>query len=83
MPVDELLHKAFTVDAYYIPATDVRCRNCGTRLKVYYAEERLYAVKCGYCETITLVRANNPTEAMRYVGEYAKEEAGGQLSFDK
>lgn len=69
---DDIFHEVFNSGAYYVPAHDIRCRNCGTRLKVYYAENRLYSVKCGYCETLTLVKANNPTEAMRYVGEYAE-----------
>ena len=71
---DKTFHLAFKQDAnYFPPPTRVNCRNCGTRLKVYYAEGRLYAVKCGYCETITLVKANNAVEATRYVGEYAEE----------
>ena len=71
---DKTFHLAFKQDVPYFPtAAKVNCRNCGTRLKVYYAERRLYAVKCGYCETITLVKASNPTEAQRYVGEYAEE----------
>lgn len=70
---DRKFHKAFLSDAYFVPSpTAVYCRNCGTRLKTYYAELRLYAVRCGYCETITLVRASNPTEAARYVGDYEK-----------
>lgn len=70
---DKTFHDAFKQDAHYSPtATKVNCRNCGTRLKVYYAEGRLYAVKCGYCETITLVKASNPQEAALCVGEYAE-----------
>ncbi len=68
---DKKYHEAFKADAYFTPPpTAVRCRNCGTKLKVYYAEESLYAVKCCYCETITLAKARNPVEAARYVGEY-------------
>lgn len=73
---DRTFHDAFKQEAYYLPTTpEVRCRNCGTWLKTYYAEARLYAVKCGYCETITLVKASNPTEAARYAGEYAGNKA--------
>lgn len=69
--IDKTLHDAYKSDAYYTPTlTPVYCHRCGTRLKTYYAEDRLYAVKCGFCETVTLVRASNPTEAMRYVGSY-------------
>lgn len=71
---DDKFHEVFNSGACYVPAHDIRCRNCRTRLKVYYAENRLYSVKCGYCETLTLVKASNPTEAMRYVGEYAERE---------
>jgi LSD1 subclass zinc finger protein len=70
---DKVFHDAFKEEAYYLPVpSDVRCHNCGTKLKTYYAEARLYAVKCGYCETITLVKADNPTQAARYVGNYAR-----------
>ncbi len=73
MVVENKMHDAFSADAYYTPmATAVYCRNCGTRLKVFYAEDCLYSVKCGYCETITLVRASNPTEAMLYVGDFER-----------
>ena len=76
MSIDNLLHQVYTCDAYFQPTpSPVVCRKCGTRLKAYYAEARLYAVKCGYCESITLVKASHPTEAARYVGEYASEEA--------
>jgi ribosomal protein S27E len=70
--IDKKFHDAFKVEAFYQPLvfSDVRCRNCGTKLKTYYAEARLYSVKCCYCETITLVRADNPTQAARYVGDY-------------
>lgn len=68
--VDEKIREAFYADACYRPTPeDVRCRNCGTRLKTYYAENMLYAVKCVYCEMITLVMAKNPTNAALYVGE--------------
>lgn len=73
MIAEKKMADAFAAIAYYQPTpTAVYCRNCGTRLKAFYAESRLYAVKCGYCETVTLVKANNPTEAARYVGEYER-----------
>ena len=76
MNEDRKMIAAFYADAYYQPTpTAVYCKNCKTRLKAYYAESRLYAVKCGYCETVTLVKAGNPTEAARYVGDY---ENGGE-----
>lgn len=71
--MDARMHRIYKQDANYTPTlTDVRCRMCGTRLKVYYAEERLHAVKCGFCEYIGLVKADNPTHAMRFFGEYAE-----------
>lgn len=70
--IDVKFHEVYKADVVYTPTlTDVRCGTCGTRLKVYYAEEQLYAVKCGFCEYIALVKASNPTMAMRYFGEYA------------
>ena len=69
MTTDKIFHDAYKQDAFCNPLpTAVFCRNCGTRLKVYYAEGRLYAVKCAYCETVTLVRAANPVEAAEFVG---------------
>lgn len=69
MGTDDTFHKAFMADALYRPTPeDVRCNKCGTRLKAYYCEGRLYAVKCGYCESITLVKASSPSEAALYVG---------------
>lgn len=68
--IDDIFHSAHGTNALFrkLP-DDVRCRNCGTKLKACYAEGRLYAVKCCYCETVTLVKANNPVEAALYVGD--------------
>ena len=66
---DKIFHDAFEQAGYYRPTEPaVCCRKCGTRLKTYYAEGRLYAVKCGYCESVTLVKAGNPIEAAEFVG---------------
>ena len=46
----------------------VYCNKCGTRLKVYYAEEKVCAVKCGYCEYIGIVKAGSYDEAALYFG---------------
>lgn len=68
--IELCMRNAYKAPALYRPLTeDIRCRNCGTKLKAYYAEDRLYAVKCGYCETITLVEASNPQQAARFVGD--------------
>ena len=45
------------------------CRRCGTDLETAYHEERLYSVACPDCKTVTLVKASNPDEAARIVGE--------------
>lgn len=72
--IDELFHKAFRANAYFRPTTiDIRCRSCGTRLKTYYCEDRLYAVKCCFCDTVTLVESRSPDEAAHYVGISHKE----------
>lgn len=69
MSIDDLFHKAFHADAYFRPtANDIRCRCCGTRLKTHYCEDRLYAVKCCFCGTVTLVEAKSPDDAAHYVG---------------
>lgn len=53
----------------------IYCNNCGTKLKVYYAEERVCAVKCGYCEYIGIVKARNYEEAALHFGN---EKGGGE-----
>lgn len=69
MTRDDIFHAAFRNDVYYKPTEPpVYCKKCDTRIKVYYAEERLYAVRCCYCESITLVKAANPVAAASYVG---------------
>lgn len=52
--------------------TDHACPRCGKDLEVYYCENRTFAVRCTYCETITLVVANNPDHAASKVGHNAK-----------
>lgn len=51
----------------------IYCNKCDTKLKVYYAEEKVYAVKCGYCEYVGVVKANNPEEAALYFGKGGAE----------
>lgn len=66
---DDLIHELFTspIDFRGLEPYDVRCPRCNTKLKVYYAESRLYAVKCCYCDTITLVKADSTLKAAQYV----------------
>lgn len=77
--IDKKMTDAYEARAQYSPTpTPIYCKNCGTRLKTYYAESRLYAVKCGYCETVTLVKASNPTEAALYVGDHKRRTDDGR-----
>lgn len=67
---DLWMHAAYQANVMYRELLiGVLCRKCGTRLKVYYCENRLYAVKCDGCESVTLVKATNPMDAMLTVGE--------------
>lgn len=69
MRVDEVLHAAYCAPAMYKRTPeDIRCKICGTRLKTYYAEERLYAVKCSCCDYVGLVKAKSPSEAAKVFG---------------
>ena len=68
MNTDQCAHKAFVVLPYRKPAP-AYCRRCGEQLKTAYHEERLYSVACSECKTVTLVKAKNPDEAARIVGE--------------
>ncbi len=68
--VDRLMHAVYRADVMYRESTiGVMCRRCGTRVKAYYCEDRLYAVRCDGCESVTLVRAQSPIDAMLVVGE--------------
>lgn len=66
---DDLIHEVYTSPIEYkgLEPYDVRCPICHTKLKVYYAESRLYAVKCCYCDTITLVTADSVLAAAQKV----------------
>ena len=44
------------------------CHLCGTTLEYAYMENRLYAIRCKKCETVTLVKERNPAEAASIVG---------------
>lgn len=48
------------------------CRVCGTALGTTYLEERLYAVRCEKCETITLIEARSPLDAESTVAFYRR-----------
>ena len=48
--------------------TKTRCRRCHTPLGVYYCENRVYAVRCLVCGTVTITFASSPQDAVRKVG---------------
>ena len=63
MNLDEIMHRAYTAGQLR-HVSGIRCRQCGTFLETAYHEERLYSVRCGICEYVTLVKAQNPTSAV-------------------
>jgi len=70
--VDRTIHEIFSSTTMYKKLPNkavIRCKECGTPLKTYYAEGRLYFAKCGYCDTITMVQAGSPFKAAAMVGE--------------
>lgn len=50
-----------------------KCLACGAKLETTYLEERLYAVKCPDCRTITLIEHRNPIMAEHAVGSTIKD----------
>lgn len=50
----------------------IRCVKCSKKLGAYYCENRLYAVRCMACKTVTLVYAARKLDAARKVGAYEK-----------
>ena len=70
--LDRTIHDIFNSSTMYkkLPNNaSVRCKECDTPLKTYYAEDRLYLVKCGFCETVTMIKASNPIIAAAMVGK--------------
>lgn len=65
--IDELCHRLFSADGqgkdYLSREGKVFCENCGSRVRTYYCEDRLYLVECECCEKKVLVKAGNPEEA--------------------
>lgn len=51
----------------------IRCTKCGKNLGVYYCENRLYAVQCTTCKSVTLVYAARKLDAARKVGAYERK----------
>lgn len=48
----------------------IRCAKCEMKLGVYYCENRVYAVRCKTCKSVTLVYACRKLDAARKVGVY-------------
>ena len=72
---DVTIRKVLEMTNFFRPTSKpIYCNNCGTKLKVYYAEDRVYAVKCGYCEYIGVVKASSWEEAALHFGN----EKGGE-----
>ena len=73
---DILIRSALTMNNLFRPTQKpIYCNKCGTRLKVYYAEEKVCVVKCGYCEYIGIVKADSYEDAALHFG---KEKEGGE-----
>lgn len=51
----------------------IRCTRCSRRLGVYYCENRVYAVRCKECKSVTLVFAGRKLDAARKVGGYERK----------
>lgn len=66
---DELIHAAFRPPVRFRKTPEkIRCRNCGSILQAYYAEEQLYAVKCYGCDYVAIVKACSPSGAAMMFG---------------
>ena len=50
-----------------------QCLSCGAKLETTYLEERLYAVRCPDCRTITLIESRSPVMAEHAVGSKVVE----------
>lgn len=51
--LDQTIHEIFSSTTLYKKLPNkavIRCKECGTPLKTYYAEGRLYLVKCGFLQ---------------------------------
>lgn len=51
------------------PSTHHYCHKCAGELEYCHLEEDLFCVRCGDCETYTLVEESNWYNALRKVGE--------------
>lgn len=77
--LDQTIHEIFSSTTMYKKLPNkavIRCKECGTPLKTYYAEGRLYLVKCNFCSTVTMLKASSPITAAAMVGEVDHETRG-------
>lgn len=66
---NQLIHTAHRPPVQFRKTPEkIRCRNCGSLLQAYYAEERLYAVKCYGCDYVAIVKASSPSGAAMFFG---------------
>lgn len=69
MDLYEMIHNAYRrLKTCLFRPNGYNCRACGTSLGTMYLEERLYAVRCEKCGTVTLVEAGRPADAEGAVG---------------
>lgn len=54
-------------DVLFRPSKSL-CTVCHNPLEVYYAESRIYAVRCTLCEIVTVLSSTSPIEAAAWVG---------------
>ena len=72
---DELIHVAHHPPVHFRKTPEkILCRNCGSHLETYYAENRLYAVRCFGCDYVSFVKACSPSEAAMMFGDKMDEE---------
>lgn len=69
--IDDIANELYDTSVVFSPLPNgesMVCPVCKTKLKVYYAENRLYVIKCVYCNNISLTKASNPIEACKNIG---------------
>lgn len=88
---DKVAHRTHRIAVYKaepgeLVTTGAYCPKCGKELEAAYCEERLYAVRCRRCETVTLVKSNNPRKAAESIGRgrahWKEVEPGSDILFE-
>ena len=76
---NELIHAAHRPPVQFRKTPEkIHCRNCGSLLEAYYAEDRLYAVKCYGCDYVAIVKASSPSGAAMFFGDKMGEEVNDE-----